>query len=121
VRASASHRMYYLPDRILSSSFSAPTRAVSQNASMRAAGGRDVNAAVIFPRGALNALPDEHAGRRERFAELDAIQPGWQVELRSRPGAQVVEALFYSPGGAQYKSFADARRAALGARNATQQ
>ena len=73
---------------------------------------------VVFPRGPIRALPDEHAGRRERFAELDALQAGWQVELRSRPGAALVEAQFFSPEGMLFKSFAEARRAGLKARDA---
>ena len=68
---------------------------------------------VVYARGPLAALPDEHASRRERFAELDALQPGWQVELRCRAGASVVDALFFSPAGEAFKSFADARRAAM--------
>lgn len=73
---------------------------------------------VVYPRGPICALPDEHAGRRERFAELDALQAGWQVELRSRPGAALVEAQFFSPEGVPFKSFAEARRAGLKARDA---
>lgn len=61
-------------------------------------------------------LPDAHASRRERFIELDALQPGWEVELRAREGSSVVDALFYAPDGTAFKSFADARRAALKAR-----
>jgi len=68
---------------------------------------------VIFPRGSIASLPEEHASRRERFSELDTLQPGWTVELRQRPGASVVEASFWSPDGTAFKSYADARRAAL--------
>lgn len=68
---------------------------------------------VIFPQGPVARLPEAHAARRERFAELDTLQPGWSVELRARPGGGSVDALFYSPEGEPYKSFADARRKAL--------
>ena len=71
---------------------------------------------VVFARAPPSLLPEEHASRRERFAELETLQAGWQVELRSRPGAQVVEALFFSPSGEEFKSYAEARRAALKAR-----
>ncbi len=72
---------------------------------------------VICARGPVAALPEAHAARRERFAELEALQPGWQVELRSRGGAATVDAVFFAPaGGPECKSFADARRAALKAR-----
>ena len=54
---------------------------------------------VVYQRGPLAQLPDEHASRRERFAELDNLQPGWQVELRSRGEGGAVDAIFYSPGG----------------------
>jgi hypothetical protein len=63
-------------------------------------------------------LPDAHASRRERFAELDALQPGWEVELRAREGSSTVDAVFFSPEGDAFKSFADARRGALKARGA---
>ena len=55
--------------------------------------------AVIYPRGSIRGLPDAHASRRERFAELDSLQPGWQVELRSRGAGGAVDAVFYSPTG----------------------
>jgi hypothetical protein len=74
---------------------------------------------VVFARGPIADLPDAHASRRERFAELDAMMPGWQVELRARPGSSVVDAIFFAPdGGAAFKSYADARRSALKARGA---
>ena len=47
--------------------------------------------------GSLGDLPDEHASRRERFAEVDELQPGWTVELRSR--GSTVSASFLSPSG----------------------
>ncbi len=54
---------------------------------------------VVYPRGPVAQLPDEHASRRERFAELDELQPGWQVELRSRGEGGAIDAVFYSPTG----------------------
>jgi hypothetical protein len=77
-------------------------------------------AQLVYARGPIAALPDAHASRRERFAELDALQPGWAVELRARTGAgAAVDAVFYPPGGgAALKSYAEARRAALKARDA---
>lgn len=54
---------------------------------------------VVYPRGPITGLPDAHASRRERFAELDSLQPGWQVELRSRDAGGAVDAIFYSPKG----------------------
>ncbi|GAB4814927.1 hypothetical protein N2152v2_001973 [Parachlorella kessleri] len=58
-------------------------------------------AAVLYPRGPISGLPEEHASRKERFAELDDLQPGWTVELRSRGEGAPVDAVFFSPGGDQ--------------------
>ena len=58
---------------------------------------------IIYPRGPIAGLPDAHASRRERFAELDDLQPGWQVELRSRGAGGAVDAAFYSPAGENIK------------------
>lgn len=55
--------------------------------------------AVIYPKGPIEGLPDAHPSRRERFAELDSLQPGWQVELRSRGSGGAIDAVFYSPTG----------------------
>ncbi|GBF94191.1 hypothetical protein Rsub_07178, partial [Raphidocelis subcapitata] len=66
---------------------------------------------VVYARGPVSGLPEEFASRRERFEELDALQPGWQVELRERGDS--VDAVFYSPAGARAGPFAAARRAAL--------
>ena len=55
-----------------------------------------------MPRGPIDGLPDAHASRRERFAELDSLQPGWQVELRSRGSGGAVDAVFYSPTGVNF-------------------
>ena len=68
---------------------------------------------MVYPRGSIAGLPDGHASRRERFAELDGLQPGWQVELRSRGAGGAVEAVFYSPAGEAVGAFANARRQAL--------
>jgi ribosome maturation protein SDO1 len=68
---------------------------------------------VLYPRGSVAALPEEHASRKERFAELDVLQPGWTVELRSREEGSPVEAIFYSPEGQRVGAFAAARRLAL--------
>ncbi|KAL4446200.1 hypothetical protein ABPG77_003007 [Micractinium sp. CCAP 211/92] len=68
---------------------------------------------VVYPRGPVEQLPEEHASRRERFAELDALQPGWTVELRSRGEGGTIDAVFFSPAGECVGAFANARRAAL--------
>ena len=54
---------------------------------------------VVYPRGPVAGIPHEHASRRERFAELDELQPRWQVELRSRGAGGTVDAVFFSPTG----------------------
>lgn len=59
---------------------------------------------VVYARGPIADLPDEHASRRERFAELDEFQPGWQVELSSRGAGSAVDVFFYSPSGEHYKN-----------------
>lgn len=71
---------------------------------------------VLYPRGPIAGVPDEHASRRERFAPIDEIQGGWLVELRRRVGSSVVDAVFFSPDGVLHKSFADARREAMRAK-----
>lgn len=68
---------------------------------------------VLYSRGPLAGLPEEHASRRERFAELDTLQPGWTVELRARGEGSTVEAVFFSPTGQRVGAFAGARRMAL--------
>ena len=45
---------------------------------------------ILYPRGPIADMSEEHAGRRDRFAPLDAIQPGWSVELRQKAGSSVV-------------------------------
>lgn len=72
----------------------------------RGAGGK-----VVYPRGPIAQLPEEHASRRERFAELDNLQPGWSVELRTK--GDTVEAVFFHPSGESVGAFANARRMAL--------
>lgn len=54
---------------------------------------------VVYPRGSISGLPEAHASRKERFMELDDLQPGWEVELRGRKGGTTVDATFYSPTG----------------------
>ena len=51
-------------------------------------------------KGPIANIPDEHASRRERFAELDELQPGWVVKLSSKADGGTVDATFTSPGGA---------------------
>jgi ribosome maturation protein SDO1 len=68
---------------------------------------------VVYPRGPVGGLPEEHASRRERFAELDELQPGWSVELRSRGEGATIDAVFFSPAGDCVGAYANARRMAL--------
>lgn len=70
---------------------------------------------MVYPRGPIAGLPEEHASRRERFAELDSLQPGWTVELRSRGEGAPVDAVFFSPAGERVGAYANARRQALAA------
>lgn len=80
------------------------------------AAGDGGGAAVLYPRGPIAGLPEEHASRRERFSELDTLQPGWTVELRSRGGEGApVDAVFFSPAGERVGAYANARRLALAA------
>uniref|UniRef100_A0A383WNC8 SBDS family rRNA metabolism protein n=1 Tax=Tetradesmus obliquus TaxID=3088 RepID=A0A383WNC8_TETOB len=93
-----------------------------QHPSAAAAAGSDSAAAagsgqrVLYPRGCIADLPEEFATRKERFAELDQLQPGWQVELSSR--GETVDAVFFSPEGTKVGTFATARRQALAAHKA---
>lgn len=68
---------------------------------------------VLYARGPIAELPEEHASRKERFAELDDLQPGWTVELTSRAAGAAVEAVLYAPDGQKVGTFAAARRLAL--------
>lgn len=54
---------------------------------------------IIYPKGSISGLPEAHASRKERFTELDDLQPGWEVELRGRKGGATVDAFFFSPTG----------------------
>ncbi|KAK9810118.1 hypothetical protein WJX72_005065 [[Myrmecia] bisecta] len=58
---------------------------------------------VLYARGPAAAIPDQFESRRERFAELDTLQPGWQVELVGRTGGDTVDAIFYTPAGEKPK------------------
>jgi hypothetical protein len=104
-----------------SSSSSRPVQPRQHLRAAAAARGADNAAAssgqrVLYPRGSIADLPEEFATRKERFAELDHLQPGWQVELRSR--GETVDAVFFSPEGAKVGTFATARRQALAAHKA---
>jgi hypothetical protein len=71
---------------------------------------------VLYAKGSIGGLPEEFASRKERFAELDQLQAGWLVELRSR--GDTVDAVFFAPDGALVGTFATARRQALAASKA---
>ena len=71
---------------------------------------------VLYPRGPIAGMPEEHASRQDRFVCIDEIQGGWLVELRRRGGSSVVDAVFFSPDGVLHKSFAEARREAMRAK-----
>lgn len=71
------------------------------------------DANILVPRGPISELPEEYASRKERFADIDTYEPGWEVELRSREGSSIVDAVFYSPRGELCKTYADARRKAM--------
>ena len=73
------------------------------------------DANILVPRGPIGNLPEEHASRKERFADIDTFESGWEVELRSREGSSIVDAVFYSPRGELCKTYAEARRAAMAA------
>jgi ribosome maturation protein SDO1 len=105
------------PSGALASSGFAPAAAVASVPAPRAAP-TSGTAPVVCSRGPIAELPEEHASRRERFSELDALQPGWTVELRGRGDGAPVEAVFFSPAGERAGAFAAARRAALQASKA---
>jgi hypothetical protein len=71
---------------------------------------------VLYVKGSIAGLPDEFASRKERFAELEQLQAGWEVELRSR--GDTVDAVFYAPDGTMVGTYATARRQALAASKA---
>lgn len=93
---------------VAAASATAPAPRVATARSAAASGGT-----VVYPRGPVGGLPEEHASRRERFAELDTLQLGWMVELRSRGESSTIDAVFFSPDGECVGAFANARRAAL--------
>ena len=64
-----------------------------------AASSRESADDLLYARGPISGLPEEFSSRRERFAELDALQEGWQVELSRRRGSSAVDAVFYAPNG----------------------
>lgn len=74
---------------------------------------------VVYAKGSIEGLPEEFASRKERFAELDQLEPGWQVELITR--GDTVDAVFYDPAGKKVGTFAAARRQALAAHKAALQ
>jgi hypothetical protein len=90
--------------------------AAARGAGNSAAAAASSGQRVLYPRGCIADLPEEFATRKERFAELDQLQPGWQVELSSR--GETVDAVFFSPEGAKVGTFATARRQALTAHKA---
>lgn len=69
---------------------------------------------VVFARGRICEMPDDFA-RKELFLEIDKYQQGWKVELVSREGSEVVDAVFFSPAGDTVGPFSKARRMALAA------
>lgn len=70
---------------------------------------------VVYERGDIASIPDQWENRRSMFEELDALQPGWTVELRARGSAATgaVDAVFFDPAGERVGAFASARRKAL--------
>lgn len=74
-----------------------PSRAVHSR--QQAASAKQSSQEVVYARGPMADVPEAHASRRERFAELDELQPGWQVELCSRGAGGAIDAIFYSPSG----------------------
>jgi hypothetical protein len=66
---------------------------------------------VVYAQGTIASIPEQFASRKERFAELDDLQLGWTVELRSR--GETVDAVFFAPSGEKVGAYAQARRMAL--------
>lgn len=93
-------------------------RAVAPRATAGSGGdGGGSKGEVVYARGPIAGLPEAHASRKERFAELDNLQPGWEVELCSK--GDTVEAVFYAPGSGEcVGAYANARRMALAASKA---
>lgn len=71
-----------------------------------------------YPRGPVSGLPESMGSRRARFLEIDDLEPGWTVEVGSRPDGEVADAVFFSPDGEKVGAFAAARRRALAAKKA---
>lgn len=71
-----------------------------------------------YPRGPIAQLPESLGSRRARFLEIDDLEPGWTVEVGSRPDGEVADAVFFSPDGERVGAFAAARRRALAAKKA---
>ena len=69
---------------------------------------------ILVPRGFIRDLPEEHKSRRERFQELDTIEEGWHVELRNERKFIYRRSGVFSPDNEAFKSYAEARRKALG-------
>lgn len=65
------HHVHSQRDVVISSSFAHWTGGTGA--------GQGEGNPVVYARGPIAQLPEEHASRRERFAELDDLQPGWQV------------------------------------------
>jgi hypothetical protein len=70
-------------------------------------------ATILYSRGPVAQLPDEFSSRRDRFSEIDDLQPGWTVQLQTKGGGSIVDALFFAPNGEKVGSYAMARKAAL--------
>ena len=79
----------------------------------RRAAGAGAAGEVVYPKGPIEALPEEFASRKERFLELDQLESGWEVELKKK--GDTVDAVFFDPRGRQVGAFAMARRQALAA------
>ena len=109
-----------ITDLLLNRSTILPYRHIEEQAPRQEPAGQTTRAtgqaqevSIIYPKGPIGGLPDEHASRRERFAELDDLQPGWQVELRSRGAGGAVDAAFYSPTGDLFMQLALMQAVAL--------
>ncbi len=88
----------------------AAPRAAVRRPDARQAGGA-AGGEVLYAKGPVAGIPEQYASRKERFAELDTLQPDWTVELRSR--GETVDAVFYTPSGEKVGAYAAARRMAL--------
>lgn len=68
---------------------------------------------ILYPQGVISNIPEQYASRRDRFMEIDNLEPGWTVQLQTRGPDAPVDAIFFSPSGEVMKTFAAARRKAL--------